>query len=80
MEYKLYETETGIEHELEFENIADIQCCLHVVYALKQLRKGPKTPEDKKRFEYDVKNIPGINCLPETIQKMSKVTVPVTEY
>ena len=87
MDYKLYEFgESTVEHDLEFENIADIQCCLGIVHKLKQLgdiSSSGKYSLSKSHIilmQSIVKNIPNIECLPETIQKMSKVTVPETDY
>ncbi len=86
MHYELRELDSNqieVIHELDFENIADIQVCLEIVRELKKTR----TPDGKgglicdcKRMEDIVRGLPNIECLPETIRKMSKVTVPVTDY
>jgi hypothetical protein len=62
--YLLIDCETGKAHDLDFENIVDIQAALSET---KKLRNAGQIPSN-------------LECLPETIEKMSKVDVPITDY
>jgi hypothetical protein len=85
MYYELHELgQEGKIHELNFENIADIGVCLRIVSEIKKTQGANDKGEfvcNWKRVEEITKGIPNIDCLPETIQKMSKVTIPIgTDY
>jgi len=80
-----------INHPFEFENISDIQVAVRTVLKLKQLRadaldnKVGKIPElEIEKLKEDifkvVYDLPNIECLPETANKVNEISVPVTDY
>ena len=80
MNYELREFnnfDTMTTHDLEFENIVDIQCCLETVQKLKEAFKKPNAKEEIYNI---VRWLPNLECLDDTIERMSAVTVPVTDY
>jgi len=80
--YRTGSTPKTVIHQLDFENIADIQACLRIVNEIKKaivIKNGKIVGGDAKVREI-THRLPNIECLPETIEKMSEVTVPVTDY
>jgi hypothetical protein len=82
MNYKLCEYEaTAIggpvflraTHQLSNENIVDIKTCLNIVNKIIQAR-------DTKKIKKIIDTIPPIECLSNTLQKISKVEIPAFDY
>ena len=78
MYYELIELgQKETRHPLDFENVADINCCVNIVNSLKKAIKH----DDQKKIKEIIRSIPNIDCLPETVEKMSKVFIPYgTDY
>jgi hypothetical protein len=90
--YRKGSTPETVIHPLDFENIADIIACIQIVSEIKKIiatiYEGSPNPSndnsDYEKVQKEIKAIvtllPNLDCLPETIQKMSKVTIPDTDY
>lgn len=76
MYYKLIELSDGTEHELEYENICDIQACLRIISEFKRAVKF----RNYKKIVMITKFMPNLECLSATLQKLLKVSVPDTPY
>jgi len=72
-DYILINNQTGEMHELDFENVADIQAALRGIKSF-----------NERRWPYDEsatrKKIFTAECFEVTCKKISKVTVPATDY
>ena len=91
MNYLITELD-GTKHEFDFENIADMQVCTTTIQKLKDVLRIPgirdhngrilkeHIPRIKKEMFDIVCNLPNIECLPETIEKIDKVSIPITDY
>jgi hypothetical protein len=66
--YTLINHYTGEEHELTFENVADIKGALRDIQNFNHNR-GPK-PKKIRTWE----------CFEDTREKMDKVRIPATDY
>lgn len=63
-EYTLIDNITGEKHELDHENMADIQCAVRNY--LEHLHRKP--------------GFPNVECMPDTNKLVQKVRVSMTDY
>ena len=90
MSYLLIEPD-GTKHQLNFENIADIQTAIENVHEMLDIisrnidackgrileKNIPKVAGEVFEVAY---SMPSKGCLSETVSKMSKVSIPETPY
>jgi hypothetical protein len=63
-EYTIIDNVTGERHELDHENMADIQCAV----------------ENYIKHLHRKRGMPNVECMPETHEKVSKIRVSMTDY
>jgi len=71
--YTLTDHTTGEIHELEFENIVDIQSTLNDIVHFNSREYPYATPKSRERLFMN-------NCFLTTLEIMNKVQTPVTDY
>ena len=71
--YTLINNLTGEKHDLDFENISDIQ---HALWDIEKFNKREFPYDTAKRRESIFMN----NCFRDTVRRMAKVSVPNTDY
>ena len=76
-EYTLINHATDEHHELDFENVSDIQNALGEIHDFNN-KIGKYAPGST--FPIDQNKIFTWECFEDTRKKMSKVTVPDTDY
>jgi hypothetical protein len=72
-EYILKNLMTGEEHELDFENISDIQAALEGIKAFNERKRPYNTKKRRKK-------ILTWECFEDTLKRLSKVMIPTTDY
>lgn len=70
-EYTIIDHVTGDQHELEHEDMADIQCALEFYFDHIHSR-GPRKPIPRM--------VPNVECMQDTLEKLKKVRVSMTDY
>jgi hypothetical protein len=71
--YELIDHVTKEHHQLDFENVGDIMAALREIKAF-------NAKEWPYKFEEDRKRINTWECFDETIEKMSHIKLPITDY
>jgi hypothetical protein len=72
-QYTLTDHTTGEIHELEYENIVDIQAALNDIVHFNNQEYPYATPESREKIFMN-------NCFSTTLEIMNKVQVPLTDY